>query len=189
MKAAVRAADFQAKPALLRAMIAMIYAHWEGYVRVCANRYFEYLTMRRMPFAGLERQIYVNTFLIRLNALHQSGAGIEARSKIINDILDGLDGTFRRLNPLLIDTKSNLSTDVITEICLICSVDSSHFEAKRILIDKLILKRRNAIAHGQQEFIKEEEVDDLVAETLALMDHFRTLLENKVYLRGYKAHV
>jgi hypothetical protein len=83
--------------------------------------------------------------------------------------------------------KSNLSTDVIKDICLICAVDPSHFEAKRVFIDQLILKRRNAIAHGQQEFIDATEVDNLVAESLALMQHFRTLLENKVYLKAYAA--
>lgn len=187
IKASVWAADVAAKPALLRAIITMSYAHWEGYVRVCANRYFEYLTIRRKRYAELERQIYVNTFLTRLDALHQSRANLQMRSKIVNDILDGTNGTFNYVNPALIDTKSNLSTDVIQEICLICSVDPSHFETKRFFIDHLMLKRRNAIAHGQQEFIQEGEVDDLVADTLGLMHHFRTLLENKVYLKQYVA--
>jgi len=60
IKAAVKAADFPAKPALLRATIAMSYAHWEGYVRLCANRYFEFLTLRKMPYSVLERQYYIN---------------------------------------------------------------------------------------------------------------------------------
>src|SRR5579863_9036183 len=187
MKAAVKTADVAAKPVLLRAIITMSYAHWEGYVRVCANRYFEYLTIRRKSYTELERQIYVNAFLIRLDALHQSRTSLETRCNLVNDILDGTNGTFRYVNPMLIDTKSNLSTEVIAEICLICSVDPSHFETKRFFIDQLILKRRNAIAHGQQEFIKENEVDGLVADVLGLMQHFRTLLENKVYLKQYAA--
>lgn len=187
MKAAVKAADVAAKPVLLRAIITMSYAHWEGYVRECANRYFEYLTIRRKPYTELERQIYVNTFLIRLDALHQSRASIETRCKLVNDILDGTNGTFRYVHPMLIDTKSKLNTDVIKEICLICSVDPSHFETKRIFIDQLIVKRRNAIAHGQQEFIQESDIDSLVADILALMQYFRSLLENKVYLKQYAA--
>lgn len=187
MKAAVKAADIAAKSVLLRAIITMSYAHWEGYVRVCANRYFEYLTLRRKPYTDLERQVYVNTFLARLDALHQSRASLEARCKLVNDILDGTHGTFRHIHPMLIDTKSNLNTDVIKEICLICSVDQSHFESKRVFVDQLILKRRNAIAHGKQEFIQEDEIDDLVSDVLALMQHFRTLLENKVYLKQYAA--
>lgn len=187
MKAAVRAADVAAKPVLLRALITMTYAHWEGYVRVCANRYFEFLTIRKKRFKDLERQIYVNTFLARLDAAHQSRMSLEMRCNLVNDILDGTEGTFRYVNPKLIDTKSNLNTDVTTEICRICSVDSSHFEEKRTFLDQIILRRRNAIAHGQQEFIEEKEIDGLVADVLALMQHFSTLLENKVYLKKYAA--
>jgi hypothetical protein len=187
MKSAVRAADGAAKPVLLRAIITMSYAHWEGYVRTCANRYFEYLTIRRRPYSDLERQIYVNKFLLRIDALHQGRASLEARCELINDILDGTTGTFNYVHPSLIDTKSNLNTDVIKEICVICSVESSHFETKRVFLDQFLLKRRNAIAHGQQEFIQEAGMNDLVADILALMQHFRTLLENKVYQKQYAA--
>jgi hypothetical protein len=187
LKAAVKAADFAAKSALLRAIITMSYAHWEGYVRFCANRYFEYIALRKSTYKSLERQIYVNTFLSRLDSLRKSSINLESRCKLVNDILDGIDGSFRYVNPLLVDTKSNLSTDVIKELCLVCSVDASNFETNRILIDQLILKRRNAIAHGQQEFILEGEVDDLIANVLSLMQHFRTLLENKIYSRHYAA--
>ncbi|MFB9985096.1 MAE_28990/MAE_18760 family HEPN-like nuclease [Mesorhizobium kowhaii] len=187
MKAVVKAADTAAKPVMLGAIITMIYAHWEGYVRLCANRYFEYLSIRKQPYTALERQIYVNAFLSRLDALHRSRASVEARCKIVNDILDGTDGTFRYVNPSLIDTKSNLNTDVIKEICLICALDQSYFESNRIFLDQIVLRRRNAIAHGQQEFIKEDEIDGLVSDILSLMQHFRTLLENKVYLKEYAA--
>lgn len=187
IKAAIKIADSVSKPVLLRAIIAMSYAHWEGYVRTCANRYFEHLTLRKKPFAEFERQIYVNSVLGRLEALHQGRVSLEARCKLINDILDGTVGRFSYLNPDLIDTRSNLNTDVIKDICIICGVDSNHFEQNRIFLDVLLLKRRNAIAHGQQEYIRPDEIDDLVANVLALMSFFRNLLENKVYTKAYAA--
>ena len=187
IKAAIRRADEFSKPALLRAIVTLGYAHWEGYVRTCANKYFEYLTLRKKPFVELERQIYVNVFLGRLDTLHRSHVSLEARCKLINDILDGESGRFSYLNPDLVDTRSNLSTDVIKDICIICGVDSSHFEQNRTFLDVVLLKRRNAIAHGQQEFIKIDDIDDFVANILALMDSFRNLLENKVYTKGYAA--
>jgi hypothetical protein len=187
MKAAIKTADQPSKPALLRAIIAMSYAHWEGYVRTCATRYFEHLTLRRKPFAELERQIYVNSILGRIDALNRGRVSLDERCKIINGILDGRNGKFSYLNPDLIDTRSNLNTDVIKEICMICGVDSNHFEQNRIFLDVILLKRRNAIAHGQQEFIQTNEIDDLVANILALMGVFRNLLENKVYTKSYAA--
>ena len=123
MKAAIKIADPPSKPVLLRAIIAMSYAHWEGYIRTCANRYFEHLTLRKKSFAEYERQIYVNSVLGRFDALHQGRMGLESRCKLINDILDGTGGRFSYLNPNLIDTRSNLNTDVIKDICIICGVD------------------------------------------------------------------
>lgn len=187
LKAAIKAADDAAKPVFLRALIAMGYAHWEGYVRECANRYFEYLTIRKRPFTEFERQIYINSHLIRLDALYQSRTNLQARCKLINDILDGGNGRFSFINPELIDTRSNLNTDVIKDICVICNVDSSHFEQHRMFLDVLVLKRRNAIAHGQQEFIRIDEIDDLIGTILSLMSSFRNLLENKIYTKSYAA--
>jgi hypothetical protein len=186
MKLAVRKADSIAQPVLLRAIIAMSYAHWEGYIRTCASQYFEHLTLRRMPFAELERQIYVNSFLNRLDALHRSRMSLRDRCRLVNDILDGAGARFSFLNPELIDTRSNLGPDVIIDICIICGFDAAYFQDNRIFLERL-LKRRNAIAHGRPEFIKADEIDGLVTETLALMSNFRTLVENKVYTRAYAA--
>jgi hypothetical protein len=187
MKAAVKVADSPSKPVLLRALIAMSYAHWEGYVRTCANRYFEYLTLRRQVFSKFERQIYVNSILGRIDALHHGRVSLKERCKLISDILDGEGGRFSYINSDLVDTRSNLNTDVIKDICTICGVDSNHFEKNRTFIDIFVLKRRNAIAHGQQEYIHLDEIDSLVADILALMGFFRNLLENKVYTKAYAA--
>ena len=91
------------------------------------------------------------------------------------------------LNPDLIDTKSNLNTDVIKNICIIREVETAHFENHRTFLNVLVLKRRNAIAHGQQKYIQLNEVDDFVATILGLMASFRNLLENKVYTKAYAA--
>ena len=187
LKAALKASDEYSRLVLLRAIIAMSYAHWEGYVRTCANRYFEHLTLRKKLYSEFERQIYVNSILTRLDSLHRSRLSLKERCHLVNDILDGGNGRFSYLNPDLVDTKSNLNTDVVSEICLVCSVDSSHFENKRTFLDTLLLKRRNAIAHGQQEFIHAGEIDDFVATVLSLMEHFRSLLENKIYTKSYAA--
>lgn len=187
LKAAIKSADRYSKSSLTKAIIAMCYAHWEGYVRVCANRYFEHLTLKRRAYNYFERQVYVNAFLVRLDALKYSRTSLEEKCRLINEILDSRNNRFSYINSDLVDTKSNLNTSVVKEICIICGVDFSHFESKQTFIDVILLKRRNAIAHGQYEAIDISEVDDIVAEVLALMEHFRTLLENKVYSLTYAA--
>lgn len=187
LKAAIKTADEEAKSPLLRALIAMSYAHWEGYVRNCANRYFEYLTLKRRRFDEFERQVYINSVLVRLDALHKGRVSVESRCELVNEILEGTGKRFSYVHPDLIDTRSNLSTDVVKDICRICGVDATHFDDNRTFIDVILLKRRNAIAHGQVEWIRADEIDDLVTRILALMAYFRTLLENKVYTKAYSA--
>lgn len=187
IKAAIKAADRFSQPPLLKAIVAMSYAHWEGYVRTCANRYFEHLTLRKRPFSDFERQIYVNSILGRLDALHRGRASVIDRCKLVNDILDGATKRFSSVSDGLVDTRSNLNTDVMIDICLICGIESGHFESNRTFIDVLLLKRRNNIAHGQQEDIRADEIDDFVARVLALMEYFRALLENKIYMKTYAA--
>src|SRR5688500_9057726 len=111
MKASVKAADVPAKLVMLRALVTMSYAHDEEDGCACANRYFEYSAIRRKRYTELERQIYVNAFLSRLDSISRSRASVEMRCQLINDILDGREGNFRYVNQALIDTKSNLNSD------------------------------------------------------------------------------
>lgn len=187
LKAAIRSADGFSRPPLIKAVIAMSYAHWEGYVRTCATRYFEHLTLRKRPFMELERQIYVNSMLSRVEALHHGRVSLKERCKLVNDILDGGSGRFAYLNPDLIDTHSNLNTGVVCDICTICGVDSKHFEDNSSFLDLILLRRRNAIAHGEQDCVDAFDVNVFVANVLSLMAAFRNLLENKIYLKAYVA--
>ncbi|MDB6067607.1 MAG: hypothetical protein JWR26_3815 [Pedosphaera sp.] len=185
LKAAIRSADVIAKTVLLRALVTMAYAHWEGYVRISATKYFTHITLKKRPFRELDGQFYKNTFLARLDAFFRSKGSTQESCSFIATILESHDSRFAYINPQLIDTKSNLNTDVIKDLCLICSFDNAFFENDRLFIDLTLLRKRNAIAHGQEDGIDVREVDTIVDKTLALMGHFKTLIENKVYTKGY----
>jgi hypothetical protein len=185
LKAAVRSADVIAKTVLLRALVTMAYAHWEGYVRVSATKYFTHITLKKRPYKELDSQFYKNSFLARLDGLFRSKGSTQEGCNFIKTILESQDSRFAFINEGLIDTKSNLNTDVIKDLCLICGFEDVFFESNRFFIDTTLLKKRNAIAHGQAEGIDIHELDDVVDKTLALMAQFKTLIENKVYTKGY----
>jgi hypothetical protein len=66
MKDAIRRADSTTRQMLLRAFITLMYAHWEGHVRFCATKYFQYIALRKKPYTELQIQFYLNAFLVRL---------------------------------------------------------------------------------------------------------------------------
>jgi hypothetical protein len=75
----------------------------------------------------------------------------------------------------------------LREICLICEISSDDFEAHENFIDAILLKRRNAIAHGEDTFIAKKDLDEVADRTVGLMRMFGDSLDNKVQLKGYMA--
>jgi hypothetical protein len=87
----------------------------------------------------------------------------------------------------LINTKANLNFEVFTDICLVCGVSEEAFADKATFIDVVLLKRRNAIAHGEDTFVALNDLDTIASNTIGLIRAFGDELENRVVLQTYKA--
>lgn len=187
LKAAIRRADKNLQKVLLRALVTICYAHWEGYVRFSARKYLEHVALRRFPYSRLNRQFFRNYFLPRLAALSTSQASITQRCALIDKILTSSDQRFSQINEDLINTRANLNFAVFTDICLVCGVSQQAFADRSTFIDIVLLKRRNAIAHGEDTMIALDDLDEIANDTVALMRAFGDALENHVILQTYKA--
>lgn len=187
LKAAIRSADAPLRRVLLRALVTICYAHWEGYVRFSARKFLEHISLRKFTYDQLDRQFLRNYFLPRLAALSNSKTSLLERCNLVDDVLQSGDKRFSKINDELVNTKSNLNSEVCSDICLICGIGSQSFRDKSTFIDVVLLKRRNAIAHGEETFVSFDDLDALVDETIGLMRAFKDALENHVYLNGYRA--
>lgn len=187
LKAAINEADSSLRQVLLRGLVTICYAHWEGYVRFAARKYLEYVALRKFHYREIDRQFLRNYFLPRLAALSNSRTSVAERCALVDEILDSSERRFSRVNDDLVNTKANLSFDVFADICLVCSVPNTAFADKREFLDLFLLKRRNAIAHGEDSFVGIEDLDDLTSKTVAIMRAFGDALENNVYLESYRS--
>jgi hypothetical protein len=187
LKTAVVKADKNLSRVLLRALVTICYAHWEGYVRFAARKYLEHVALRKFQYKDLNRQFLRNYFLPRLWALSTSKTSLAERCALVDEVLNSSERRFSRANEDLVNTKSNLSFEVFTDICLICSVPTATFADKATFIDLLLLKRRNAIAHGEDTYVEVGDLDELANETVTIMRAFGDALENQVFLKEYKS--
>ena len=187
LKAAITRGDNHLQRVLLRALVTICYAHWEGYVRFSARKYLEHVALRRFKFGELDRQFFRNYFLPRLGALSNSKSGIAERCALVDEILNSSDHRFSRINEDLVNTKANLNFDVFSDICLVCGVPAEPFAQSSTFIDLVLLKRRNAIAHGEDTLVALQDLDQIVNDTIGLMRAFGDALENHVVLKTYKA--
>lgn len=187
LKTAINRADGNLRRVLLRGLVTICYAHFEGYIRFAARKYLEYVALRKFKYSEIDRQFLRNYFLPRLAALSTSKTGIAERCSLVDEILDSSDRRFSRVNDDLVNTKANLNFDVFTDICLVCSVPKAPFADKATFVDVFLLRRRNGIAHGEDTFVGVEDLDELAGGTVELMRAFGDALENHVCLNDYKA--
>lgn len=187
LKLAIKRGDDGMRKVLLRALVAICYAHWEGYVKFAARKYFEHIALRKFQYQVLDRQFIRNYFLPRLAALSVSKTSIVERCNLIDEMFDSSDRRFSHVNDDLINTKANLNFDVFSDICLVCGISASKFSDSATFIDVIMLKRRNSIAHGEDTLISFDELDEIGDGTIGLMRSFGNELENHVLLQSYKA--
>lgn len=186
LKNAVLNADERLKKVLLRAIVTICYAHWEGYVKYAAKKYMDHIALRKYKYSDLDQQFYLNYFIPRLSVLSNNDLNIASRCELIKDILLSKENRFSHVNIDLINTRSNLSYAVFLDICLICNVPIDYFECRSTFIDTILLKRRNSIAHGEDTYISAEELDIITTETISLMRAFGDALDNQATLKKYK---
>lgn len=187
LKSAIRNADSTLEKVLLRSLVTISYAHWEGHVRNAARLYLTHVALRRFSFSELNTQFLKNYFLPRLASLSTNKTSLSARCELLDEILAAAPKQFSRVNDDLVNTKSNLNSDVLRDICLICGVSFTHFEEHESFIDAILLKRRNSIAHGEDTFIAKSDLDDLAEKTISLMRTFGDAVDNIVQLKSYSA--
>ncbi len=87
----------------------------------------------------------------------------------------------------LVDTKSNLRSQVLKEILQSLGVSNESFETKQRLIDVVLCDRRNEIAHGRANFPPPVEVLELVSQVLGMMEEIRDLAISQVTTKSYLA--
>lgn len=187
LKTAIKRSDENLQRVLLRALVAICYAHWEGYVRFSARKYLEHVSLRRLRYGELDKQFFRNYFLPRLATLSAAKASIAERCALVDEILSSSERRFSRVNDDPINTKANLNSEILADICLVCGVSANPFKDRSFFIDFELLKRRNAIAHGEDTLVALDNLDRIADDTVGIMRAFGDTLENSVVLQTYKA--
>ena len=165
--------------------VNLMYAHWEGFSKNASMAYIEFVSNRQLPFKELKRNflaIYVK------KRFHEASSSkkIHAFNEIVDFFLDDLNSKSNLPKSGVINTRSNLSSEVLREMIKVLGLDYTPFLTKENLIDIKLLKRRNSIAHGEYLDLDEEEYEQLFRNIILLMDEFRNQVDNSAYLETYK---
>jgi hypothetical protein len=171
--------------ALVRGGVAMVYAHWEGFIKTSSELYLNYVNNQGLRYCDLKNCFIVFGLKSRLSLIVDS-----RRSKLNIEALDFILSEINKPAKMslgsAIDTESNLTSIVFSNIAQSIDIPLDKYETKFNLIDESLVKRRNSIAHGEYLDINQAQFIDLVDEILTLMRLYKKDLENAASLSSYK---
>tara|TARA_R110000868_G_scaffold407878_1_gene689760 strand:- start:506 stop:1162 length:657 start_codon:yes stop_codon:yes gene_type:complete len=172
--------------ALIRATIPLLYAHWEGFVKVNMSYYLEYVSNKYLKNSELKTSFIALSLQNKLGDLNNSS--FSNRTKIIDFIFEDIEKQSKIPKKNIINTKSNLSFNVLQEILFILDLEDSHIDSQKELINDLV-NERNYIAHGEHTLIDYETFENFYDDIIALMEYLRTIIENNAIQEKYKKPV
>ena len=168
-KQALAKADNYQKGVISRAGVILLYAHWEGFIKNISQSFLESFANTNIDRSP--RYIIV-THVARMNEIISKKCNkINRASNLLDCISDGAK-VCASIHEI-INTESNLDSEILEKIALSVGMSFDEFETKRQFIDRSFVHERNAIAHGEGRKIKEEEFLRLEKNVISLMDIFK----------------
>lgn len=174
--------------ALLRCGTAILYAHWEGFIKTSSSHYLEFIARKQLRYTELSSNFVALAFKSKLKQVHETN-----KATIFTEVVDFIRFQLNERSSVPykdeIQTGSNLSSSTFKEIVCVLGLDYSLYETKQILIDEKLLARRNKIAHG--EYLQSLQLDkqdylELHSQIIEIMEHFRTQIENCAACKSYR---
>lgn len=175
--------------ALLRASIPILYAHWEGFIKNTASYYLQYVSRKKLKYSDLQSNFIALACKSALQESLQSN-----KILLLRQVVDFLMCNQQEVSKIpydnVIDTGSNLNSEVFINILhqIGLSYDSFYL-TKELAIDGALLKKRNAIAHGEKLDVTEEEFSELSQLVVELLEYFRNHVENAAATEGFKGTI
>jgi hypothetical protein len=169
----------------VRAGVAIVYAHWEGFIKRASENYLSYVDNQGHTYRDLKSCFAVfglKGSLALLTVGGKSRSNIEAFEFVLGE----MDKPAKMSMSSAIDTESNLTSKVFANIATSLDISTTRYETKFNLIDESLVRRRNIIAHGEYIDLGVDDFFILANEIIQMMRDYKTDLQNAASLGAYK---
>lgn len=176
---------------LCRVGIALLSAHFEGFIKQAANYYVVYVSSQNLKISDLTTNFAAIQAHSTFNECAVSDK-ISVRKRAIDNFLE--DYTTKNFqvdyspeHPI-ISTQSNPSSTVVKNIFASIGLDFAPYETKVNYIDSDLLSNRHSVVHGNKIYIEQSDFDSTLEIITEIMEQFSDqILDaacNKVYLKS-----
>ncbi|EAO2340582.1 hypothetical protein E2C58_14970 [Salmonella enterica] len=171
-----------------RMCVPMIYANWEGFVVSLLKMLLKHLN--KLELTPL--QIPTRLVVVGLGDTYRSLSGkqsFEQRCEFTDKFNELLKNTIQFKTK--IETKSNLHSGVLKELCQMFAFDFEKFSDVTVTLDRLV-QVRNCIAHGENSILPTQEniesyIDAVKAAIDIMLEEIDLFLTQESYLYKQQA--
>jgi len=174
----------EVQKSLIRSGIALLYAHWEGFVKNVTAHYYNYVMLRGLSNRELKENYAALCLRKAINELLGSKK-IVLQTRSIEFLFNEIDKRAHFPSELPLNT-FNLTYDVFEDYCLLLGIDTSQFELKKHFINKELVENRNIIAHGKYHLVDLKAFNEIYRTTLELLHSVKDNVLNAAVLENYK---
>jgi hypothetical protein len=164
----------------LRAGIALLYAHWEGFIKSIAEMYLHHVYLQNKKF----KELNIHFRALSLREVSNNKIDIEACKKIIIYMEESDEKAKFQYNK--INTKSNLNCDVLLDILRFIGLESRikiDYDGETIIND--LVKTRNHIAHGENPQVTSKLFLEYHEKIISLMEMIKIEIQNEAAEKRY----
>lgn len=172
------------RDALCRAIVPVLYAHWEGYFVLAANAYLTFLSFQRLPLADLRDEFWV--LAIKKKYKQSQVIGESNFHRLLMSIRKERELTFKPGRYERITGKSNLKSEILESCCMAIGIPTEPFQPYFDFIDKNLIDKRNFIAHGESLRFEYKDVPLYRDSVVELMRIAHNEFENAAISGSYK---
>lgn len=170
---------------IIRSAVALLYAHWEGFVKKASAYYLEFVSSHRLPYGRLAPNFVALALKAKFHELSASEK-ISGANLLADFFCTSLNKQSNVPYKGAVDTKSNLSSKVLQDILSALGIPHNNFSTRMNFIDSNLVNPRNHIAHGEDFNLNTQEYMELHDAVMSLLETYKNEVENAAVLKSYE---
>lgn len=170
---------------LLRGAWALLYAHWEGYVKLSCQAYLQYVSHQGLLVADLSTELAAIALRGSITSLAESKQ-LSSHTQLVEAIRSDRLAANLPFDTSTIRTYSNLTFGVFEEILRSVGCDPGRYGSLRDEIDKRLVVHRNSIAHGRQLLVDFRDWDLIRGQVVPALNDLQSQLENAAAMKAFR---
>ena len=171
---------------LLRAAVCILYAHWEGFIKIAASSYVSLIAGRGLRYCDLTPNFVALGFQSEIVQAGRS-SGFTSHIELAEKFILGLSRNAEINSKSPVENISNLNSKALAEIIRLLGLDKTEYLLKGQFLDQKLLENRNLISHGRRVDIDLEDYYGMHEEIVGLVQTFRNDIENAAVMENFLA--